>query len=231
MRQHSLWDNESILCICQFGTDISPKYLFTIKPTNYTLAMKIVVDFHYLHRKSPCSFSFGLFCKKCARILGIIVYGTPSSPTLRTGICGKDEEKNVIELTRLWVKDGTPKNTESFLIGNTLKRVNKEIIVSFSEIQEGHVGIVYQATNFIYTGLSAKRPNYKISGENLHTTTVTDEGRGKENPVLFLREKYGDRFITYDRPRKHRYIYFNCNKSTRKKLLNKLKYKIHPYPK
>ena len=33
------------------------------------------------------------------------------------------------------------------------------------------------------------------------------------------------------RPRKHRYIYFNCSKGKKKYLLNKLKYKIEPYPK
>lgn len=218
------------LCACSFK-DESPKNIFIIKKVSYSMAMEIVIENHYLHRKSPCSFSFGLFCKLCNKCVGVIIYGTPSSPTLRTGICGKEYETNVIELTRLWIKDGTPKNSESYLIGNTIKLVGKDIIVSFAEIQQGHLGIIYQATNWIYTGLSAKRPNYKIDGMDLHTTTITDEGRGKENPVAFLREKYGSRLKTFDRPRKHRYIYFNVNKKTKVALLAKLKYKILPYPK
>ena len=64
--------------------------------------------------------------------------------------------KNVLELTRLWIEDGTPKNTESFFISQCLKRACREIIVSFAQIDAGHVGTVYQATNWYYTGLSAK---------------------------------------------------------------------------
>lgn len=222
--------NTLLMCSCIFS-DESPKVIFFIEKIDYKTAMIIVVEKHYLHRKSPCSFSFLLSCKYCKMPVGVIVYGTPSSPTLRTGICGIDEQNNVIELTRLWIKDGTPKNTESYLIGNTLKLVDKEIIVSFAEIEAGHLGVVYQATNWIYTGLSAKRPNYKIDGIDLHTTTITDEGRGQKNPVAFLREKYGDKLKTFDRPRKHRYIFFNANKWRKKELTRKLKYTITPYPK
>ena len=37
--------------------------------------------------------------------------------------------------------------------------------------------------------------------------------------------------IPTQRPQKHRYIFFNCNKRRKKELLNKLKYKILKYPK
>lgn len=207
---------------------------YKIKQIDYQTAMKIVIDNHYLHRKAPCSFAFGLFEEtnqktdlfsndKC---IGVIIYGTPSSAPLRRGICGDGEKNNVIELTRLWIKDGTPKNTESFLIGNTLKLVDKEIIVSFAEIEQGHLGIVYQATNWIYTGLSAKRTNWTIDGINKHCQTIADKYTSAE-----LKEIYGDKFYLKDRPRKHRYIFFNASKKRKKQLRLKLKYPILPYPK
>lgn len=204
----------------------SPKSLFYIKRINYKTAMELVVKNHYLHRKSPCSFAFGLFCKETKKINGVIVYGTPSSAPLRSGICGSEEKNNVLELTRLWVQDGTPKNTESFLIGNTLGKVDKEIIVSYAEIVQGHVGTVYQATNWIYTGLSAKRQNWTIEGNGKHCQTIADKYTAVE-----IREKYGDKFSLVDRPRKHRYVYFNCNSRRKKELLKKLNYKVEPYPK
>ena len=188
--------------------------------------MDIVVRNHYLHRKAPCSFAFGMFESNTDKIVGVVVYGTPSSSSLRKGVCGEDEANNVIELTRLWIQDGTPKNSESFLIGNTIKLVDKEIIVSYAEIQQGHTGTVYQATNWIYTGLSAKRTNYTIKGVNLHCQTIADKYTSRE-----LREKFGDNFSLQDRPRKHRYIFINANKKRKKELLAKLKYKILPYPK
>ena len=197
---------------------------YTISKIDYKTAMDIVVKNHYLHRKAPCSFAFGLFNKD--KLIGVITYGTPSSSPLRKGICGIEEAKNVIELTRLWIEDGTLKNSESFLIGNTIKKVDKEIIVSYAEINQGHLGIVYQATNWIYTGLSAKRTNWTIEGIDKHCQTIADKYTSTE-----IREKYGDKFSLVDRPRKHRYIYFNCSKTKKKHLLKKLKYKIIKYPK
>lgn len=197
---------------------------YGIKPISYRMAMRVVVEKHYLHRRAPCSVAFGLFDGESLK--GVICYGTPSSAPLRAGICGVEEADNVIELTRLWVCDSIGKNAESYLIGNTIPFLNKEIVVSFSEIEQGHVGVVYQATNFIYTGLSAKRTNWTIEGVRLHGQTIGDKYTIDE-----IKEKYGGRFSLKDRPRKHRYIYFNANKRRRKILLAKLKYPILPYPK
>lgn len=188
--------------------------------------MQIVVQHHYLHRTAPCSQAFGLFERNTENIIGVVVYGTPSSSSLRSGICGLDEANNVIELTRLWVKDGTPKNTESYLIGNTIPLLQKEIIVSYAEIQQGHVGIVYQSTNWIYTGLSAKRTNWTVEGIDKHCQTLADKYSASE-----IRQLYGDKFKLVDRPRKHRYVYFNCNSRRKKILMAKLKYPVLPYPK
>jgi hypothetical protein len=199
---------------------------YTVEVINYKMAMDMVVENHYLHRKAPCSFAFGLFCNDSKEMVGVITYGTPSSAPLRRGICGDDEKTNVIELTRLWVKDGTPKNTESFFIGNTINKVDKEIIVSYAEIQQGHVGTVYQATNWIYTGLSAKRGNWTIEGVEKHCQTIADK-----YTAVSIREKYGDKFSIVDRPRKHRYVYFNCGSKRKRVLLGKLKYPVLPYPK
>lgn len=190
----------------------------------YKLAMDIVVKEHYLHRKAPCSHAFGLF--RGGLIVGVVVYGTPSSAPLRSGICGPDEKMNVLELTRLWICDSVGKNAESYLIGNTIKLVDKEIIVSYAEPDQGHIGVVYQATNWIYTGLSAKRTNWTIEGVDLHCQTIADKYTSVE-----IREKYGDKFSLVDRPRKHGYVYFNCKRRRKKELLSKLRYPVASYPK
>lgn len=200
------------------------KDIFTIEKISYKTAMDIIIAHHYLHRRCPCSFSYGLFQDN--QIVGVICYGTPSSAPLRMGICGIEEAKNVIELTRLWIKDGLPTNSASFLIGNTIKLIDKEIVVSYAEINQGHIGVVYQATNWIYTGLSAKRTDWKIKGVDRHCQTIADKYSADE-----LRQKYGDNFYLQKRGQKHRYIFFNCNSKRKKELLKKLKYKISNYPK
>ena len=195
----------------------------TICEVPHRIAQDIVVKNHYLHRKAPCSFSWGLY--KGSKIVGVIMYGTPSSSTLRRGIAGDDEKNNVIELTRLWIDDSIGKNAESFLIGNTIKKVNKEIVVSYAEIEQTHRGVIYQATSFFYTGLSAKRTNWVIEGINKHCQTIADKHTSKE-----LTEIYGPKFKRVPRPRKHRYVFINAKKKRRKELIKKLKYDIKPYP-
>lgn len=216
-----------VMCSCGF-TDESPKVLFFVREVDYKTATNMVIENHYLHRQAPCSKAYGLFCKKCKNIIGVVMYGVSCSSTLLKGICGIEEQSNVYELTRLWIKDGTPKNTESFLIGNTLKLLDKEIIVSFAEIQQGHNGTVYQATNFFYCGLSAKFKDPKVKGlEHQHHATYANRMTMQQ-----VRDKYGDENVYYvDRPRKHRYIFFNAKGRRKKELLGLLKYEILPYPK
>ena len=189
--------------------------------------MDMVIKHHYLHRKCPCSFAFGLFDKN-NEIKGVVVYGVSCSSTLLKGICGPEEAHNVYELNRLWVDDSVPKNGESFLIANTIKQLDKEIIVSFADTSKGHVGYVYQATNFLYCGLSAKFLDPKVRGkENMHHATYAHGMTMKQ-----VKEVYGEENVYYvERPRKHRYVFFNCNKRRKKELKKKLRYKIYPYPK
>ena len=130
--QQSLFKNDSlitqlnpafcigtVMCSCGF-TDESPKVLFFVREVDYKTATKIVIENHYLHRQAPCSKAYGLFCKQCNNIIGVVMYGVSCSSTLLKGICGKEEAGNVYELTRLWIKDGTPKNTESFFVWKTI---------------------------------------------------------------------------------------------------------------
>jgi hypothetical protein len=202
------------------------KSCYEIKEISYQLAMETVIANHYLHRKAPCSHAYGLYRE--GLLLGVITYGVSASSTLLRGICGDSEKQNVYELTRLWVDDQVPKNGESFLIGNTIKLLNKEIIVSYADSSHNHLGIVYQATNFIYTGLSAKFRDPKVKGlEHQHHATYA---KGLSNKEVI--EKFGIENVYFvERPRKHRYIYFNASKTRRKQLLKLLRYPILDYPK
>lgn len=197
---------------------------YDIRQIDYRTAMSVVVQSHYLHRKAPCSIAFGLILGRS--IKGVICYGTPSSAPLRSGLAGQEHADNVVELTRLWVCDSVPRNGESYLIGNTVRKSGKEIVVSFADASQGHVGTVYQATNWLYTGLSAKRTNWTIDGVDKHCQTLADQYTSKE-----IREQYGDRFTLQDRPRKHRYVFLNAKGKRRAELLQCLRYPVQPYPK
>jgi hypothetical protein len=212
----------------RFWPKMSLKETYAIQPISYKEAMDIVVEKHYLHRKCPVSRAYGLVDITTDEVVGVVTYGVSPSSTLLKGICGPEEAHNVYELNRLWVDDMVAKNGESYLVANSMKLLDREIIVSFADTSQGHVGYIYQAANFIYTGLSAKFKDPKVVGkENMHHATYAN---GLTNAQVV--EKFGAENVTFvERPRKHRYIYFNCDKRRKKELLKKLRYKTMPYPK
>lgn len=189
-----------------------------------------ILNIHYAKRYPSVSFAFGLFHNDI--LCGIVTYGTPPSAPLRRGIAGDEYKLDILELNRLCLRNNE-KNEASFLIGKSLKMLpQNKIVVSFADTSKNHYGVIYQATNFYYCGLSAKRTDWKIKGkEHLHGQTIADEFRGVKNRAQALRDKYGSDFYSADRPRKHRYIIFTGDKRFKRKALASLKYKIIDYPK
>ena len=197
-----------------------------IRPISYQLAMEIVVAKHYLHRTAPVSHAFGLFLDDHLEPFGVVTYGVSPSSTLLRGICGDEEANNVYELNRLWVDDRLKRNAESFLVGYSLRLLDREIIVSFADTGQNHLGTIYQACNFLYTGLSAKFKDPKIEGIEGHHATYA---HGMTNEEVM--NKFGNRVTFTERTRKHRYIYFRGNKNRKAQLRAKLRYPVLPYPK
>jgi hypothetical protein len=201
---------------------------YTVELIPNRMAQEMVVNYHYLHRRAPAMFSYGLF--DGFTMIGCIIYGKPASPSLCVGVCGPDESSNVLELTRLWILDGTPKNTESFLIGKSLRLLPTgfDIVVSYAEIGAGHVGTVYQATNWLYTGLSDRHVEWRLEGQTgKHSRHLFDEHGGIKGAKAF----YGEKLQKLERGRKHRYVMLRGSKNRRKELQEKLRYKVEPYPK
>ena len=199
------------------------KEQYQVKQISYEDTKPFILDIHYAKRMPSISYAYGLFDME--DLIGIISYGSPPSPALCKGIAGEENKSSVIELNRLVLKHNK-KNQASMLIGASFKMLPKpKIVVSYADTEQEHIGVVYQATNFIYTGLSDKRKEWRIKGSNLHSKTVC------ESYSLEERKTNKDKFEHVDRPRKHRYVYLIGNKNEKKKLLKDLKYNVQEYPK
>lgn len=107
---------------------------------------------HYAKRMCNIVHAFGLY-NPSNELCGVITFGMPPSSKLAGSICGDIYGKYVLELNRLVVNDGLPKNALSYFVSNSIKLIpNDVIIVSFADANMNHHGYIYQATNFIYTG-------------------------------------------------------------------------------
>lgn len=178
---------------------------------------------HYAKRIPHIMFSFGLYNEK--NLIGVLTYGRPASNALCVGVCGQEYSEYVFELNRLCLLNNK-KNEASFFISKTLKLLKKpKIIVSYADTNMDHNGYIYQATNFLYTGMSAKRTEWRMKGSNRHSKTITEQS------TLEDRIKNTELYERVERPRKHRYIYFVADKKTKKLFYSKLNYKIKQYPK
>ena len=156
--------------------------------------------------------------------LEFAMIGKPPSPTLCIGICGESESQYVYELNRLVVNDGLPKNSLSYFVSRVLQLLLQTILVSYADTSQNHHGYIYQATNWIYTGFSDQRSEWRMKGNNKHSKTLCEQYSTDEM-------KDNDQFELSERPRKHRYIYFIGNKRQTKRWKSMLKYTIDEYPK
>lgn len=175
---------------------------------------------HYAKRKCQRMFCFGLYVNDLLE--GVVTYGMPPSPQVGRGFLGEEHRTQVLELNRLCINDTAPKNSASFLVGNSLKKLKDWVIVSYADGAMGHVGYVYQATNFLYCGAKkAHDKEYFIDGQWVHAKVLTN--RGITAPSQWAKD---NNIETKPPQPKHRYVYF-ANKKYRKYL----KYDILPYPK
>ena len=178
---------------------------------------------HYARRMPCVQHAYGAFIEGV--MVGICTFGMPASPSLCIGVCGEAYRDSVVELNRLCVTDNTPFQTSEFL-GECLKKLSQLttngkvhnkglVVVSYADTEQGHIGKIYQATNWLYTGVTKER-----------TDIGSEDG---------THSRHYDRSLDYStnrkkRSAKHRYVFFVGSKAWKKRARKALCYSIEPYP-
>ena len=117
-------------------------------------------------------------------IIGGMIYGRIAM----AGVWKKyaDNENELTELRRLCCIDDTPKNTESYFIGHTLrwlrKNTNLKRVVSYADTTYNHSGIIYKASNFKNIGMTAKGRVIMYNNKRYHDKTVRTKYKGELKP-------------------------------------------------
>jgi|TARA_R110000787_G_scaffold145768_1_gene259560 hypothetical protein len=184
---------------------------YIVKRIEYKDTKDLILNVHYAKRMPSVSYAYGLFCDDI--MIGVCTYGSPASPWLCKGVCGEEHKSNVLELNRLVLVHNRP-NEASLLVARSIALLPKpKVIVSYADVAQGHIGYVYQATNWLYTGATKARTD--IASLN-----------GKHP-----RHHAGDRTKRVFRSAKHRYVFMHGNKKERKGLNRALRYGTESYPK
>ena len=198
---------------------------WAVSPVSLSRAKKYILEMHYARRMPSVSHCYGLF--DTHELRGIVSYGVPPSPPLVRGICGAEWASHVIELNRLCLDSDAASNMASFLIAHSIAMLQRpSIVVAYADTSMGHVGYVYQASNFLYTGLSDAHKDWVDNiNPRMHSRHVA------RIHTLPERLSDSDRFRQIDRPRKHRYVLFTGSRKEKRMLEQDLQYPVQPYPK
>lgn len=178
-----------------------------VQPIPFVAARKLIETHHYLHSMpGGTKLAFGVLLN--GRLFGTITFG--AGPHNAYKLVKEAVRDDCLTLTRLWLSDELPANSESRVIGVSLRAIRKntkvKFLISYADPSQGHLGTIYQATGWTYTGLSEAMPMF-------------DLGDGRPRHSRSLGQVYGSHSLKYfksngvmatvvPQPRKHRYIYF-----------------------
>jgi hypothetical protein len=184
-----------------------------------TVADAFVTQKHYSRRASI--FWAGFALEEDGQITGVAVYGQPSPPIQKHAF--KDRDFRLYELARVVVQSKT-KNAASFLVANSLKLLEPKpcAVISYADMEQSHCGIIYQATNWLYTGATKSHDKaYIVDGKRTHPMTLRD--RGITDPTRWAKENGIEMVKPMD---KHRYFQFVGDKRQRRMMQDKLNYPV-----
>ena len=185
-----------------------------VRQINYTDVKPFIMGIHYARRMPCVQYAYGMF--ENGMLIGCVTYGQPASPSVCKGVAGEQHKHEVLELNRLVFLPGfNGENRASKLVGQSLRMLpHHTFVLSYADIGGwGHVGYVYQATNFIYTGMTKER---------------TDPFCAASHPRHYSKDETRRQIRTA----KYRYVYLVGDKRERKKMKKELKFpQYDKYPK
>lgn len=157
---------------------------FEVEPCERKEIKDFIEKWHYSHNINGLisNYCFKLIYNK--EIIGAMIYGEFGMANVWKKYGNKKSE--VIELRRLCCIDDTPKNTESFFIGKTLKWLKKntdiKTIISYSDLEFNHSGIIYKASNFKKIGETQPGRIIIYNNKRYHDKTIRTKYKGELKP-------------------------------------------------
>ena len=195
-----------------------------VKPCSKKTAKYACENFHYLKKmaagKSVCH---GVYENNI--FIGAIVYSEGSNYMIGSPY-GLDNIY-IYELSRVALH--THSNPVTKIISKSLKLLHNQkpelkLIVSYADPNYNHLGIIYQAGNWIYEGQKRNTYQYMIHGKLVHGRTVFS--RYGTSKIKYLRENVDENAKMIYIRGKFKYLY-PMTKSLRKEY----EYLHKPYPK
>lgn len=143
-----------------------------IAPCSAEASKYAVMHWHYSRRMPVCKVvKFGVW--EDERFTGAVLFGLGASDALgaRFGLT----TFQVCELTRVALTDHATPVTR--VVAESLRLLRNSnpglrLVVSFADPRQGHLGVIYQAGNWVYAGRTNPDCEYLIDGRWMHSRAV-----------------------------------------------------------
>lgn len=150
-------------------------------------------NWHYLGETEFISqINFGAYHNGILQ--GAISYGPPNAKTLK-GYWDSKTQQGWFEIKRLACSPKCPKNSESRLIGYSIRSLRKTCevlgIVTYADIGQNHKGTIYKASGFTYKGLTAEKKDFWHEGKIIQRGAVKNlegEWKTRTRKHLFIKD-------------------------------------------
>lgn len=186
---------------------------------------------HYSGNHPLVDYCFGAYYDDA--LMGVCMFGhVGGNPDVACILKGHDNPLEYRELSRLVFYDDVPKNSESQFVSWCIRwlKNNTELLglISFADPVQGHRGTIYQASNWVYTGLQRQdRDRMFVDGVEHHPKRLYNMYGTSSVPKLQAILKAKKKKLTFaEREPKHRYVYV-----LRPELRPLLKFEAKEYPK
>jgi len=158
---------------------------YTVKRVERREVSAFIEAHHYSHNINGCISDYCYALMDGNVMVGAMFYGRMAMANQWKRFAKTAEE--VIELRRLVCIDDTPKNTESYFIGRTLKLLSQEwnkegVVVSYADKEHGHSGVIYRASNFQMVGEIKGARVINLNGKLYHDKTIRTKYKGELKP-------------------------------------------------
>ncbi len=199
----------------------------TVGPVSTSDVQEFARRYHYTETGGNMTWRWGLWNGPVLH--GVVAYNLPTRTACESVFGAEHGPDKVWHMGRLILSEESPRNSESRLIGGSLRAIesnypNVWAVITYAATDVGHIGTVYQATNAIYTGTGGETWFYVDQQNRRHGTH-----HGGHRVHLDRAEKMG--WTRVQGGVKHRYLYILGNKTERRHRMNLLRYPILPYPK
>lgn len=116
----------------------------------------------------------------------------------------------ICELTRVALNAHTAPTSQ--VLNRAIRMLRKQspglrLIVSFADTEQGHIGTLYQASNWVYAGTTKQgRVGFVIHGKKTHTRTIGSMKGGVQS-LAWVRSNLDPAAVVWEGRPKHRYLY------------------------